>query len=74
MRRTWEWLGLNLGKHAGVVAALGLIVTLVLGVGVVRLTVSTSNADYLNKSDPAWVGNQRYTALLAGTQLPCCSP
>jgi uncharacterized protein len=66
MRRTWEWLGLNLGKHAGVVAALGLIVTLVLGVGVVRLSVSTSNADYLNKSDPAWVGNQRYTALFGG--------
>jgi hypothetical protein len=69
MRRTWEWLGLNLGRHAGLVTTIGLIVTLVFGVGVVRLTFSTSNSDYLNKNDPSWIGNQRYTSFFGGDPI-----
>ncbi len=69
MRRTWEWLGLNLGRHAGMVAAIGLVVTLVLGLGVSRLTFSTGNSDYLNKNDPAWLGNQQYSSLFGGDPI-----
>lgn len=68
-RRTWEWLGLNLGRRAGMVAAVGLLVTLVLGLGVTRLTFSTGNSDYLNKNDPAYVGNQEYSALFGGDPI-----
>ena len=69
MRRTWEWLGLNLGKHAGIVVAVTLDVTLVLGLGVSRLTFSTSDSDYLNKSDPDWLGNQQYSSLFGGDPI-----
>jgi len=69
MRRFWEWLGLNLGKHAGVVAIVGLALTFVLGLGVVQLKFSTSNSDYLNKNDALAVNNQRYTQLFGGDPM-----
>ncbi|MGH7733552.1 MAG: MMPL family transporter, partial [Gemmatimonadales bacterium] len=34
-----------------------------------QLRFSTSNADYLNKSDPAWVGNQAYTSRFGGDPM-----
>jgi len=69
MPRSWEWLGLNLGKHAGLVALTGLVITVALGFGVVQLKFSTSNSDYLNKNDPAWINNQRYTSLFGGDPM-----
>ena len=69
MRRFWEWLGLNLGKHAGIVAVVGLAVTFVLGLGVTKLQFSTSNSDYLNKNDPPGVNNQHYTQLFGGDPM-----
>ncbi|HTZ10665.1 MAG TPA: hypothetical protein VMB72_16450, partial [Acidimicrobiales bacterium] len=66
MRRTWEWLGLNLGKHAGTVASIGLLVTIALGFGLTWVRFSTSNADYLNSNDPIAVGNTEYTSLFGG--------
>ena len=69
MRRTWEWLGLNLGKRAGIVALVGLVVTVTLGLGVVKLRFSTSNSDYLNKNDPAWIDNLKYTSLFGGDPM-----
>ena len=38
MRRWWSWLGLNLGKRAGIVSVVGLLVTLSLGLGIVHLS------------------------------------
>jgi hydrophobe/amphiphile efflux-3 (HAE3) family protein len=69
MRRYWEWLGLNLGKHAGIVGVAGLLVTLLLGLGLSQLHFSTSNSDYLNKSDPAYHDNTRYQALFGGDPM-----
>lgn len=69
MRRTWEWLGLNLGRHAGVVACVGLAVTFVLGLGLARVTFSTGNSDYLNGNDPAAIGNREYTNLFGGDPI-----
>ncbi|HTZ08795.1 MAG TPA: MMPL family transporter, partial [Acidimicrobiales bacterium] len=69
MRRTWEWLGLNLGRRAGRVAMVGLVVTLALGFGIVKLRFSTSNSDYLNKTDPAWVNNVQYENVFGGDPM-----
>ncbi len=69
MRRTWEWLGLNLGKRAGTVALCGLLITLALGVGVVKLRFSTSNSDYLNNNDPAWINNVNYEKVFGGDPM-----
>ncbi len=69
MRRTWEWLGLNLGKRAGTVAIIGLLVTMVLGLGIVKLRFTTSNSDYLNTNDPAWINNVNYEKVFGGDPM-----
>jgi len=69
MRRTWEWLGLNLGKRAGTVAMLGLLITLALGLGVTKLRFTTSNSDYLNNNDPAWINNVNYEKVFGGDPM-----
>ena len=74
MRRTWEWLGLNLGRHAGVVACVGLAVTLLLGIGLTMVQFSTGDSDYLNGNDPAAIGNQEYTSLFGGDPSRSSSP
>jgi len=69
VRRTWEWLGLNLGKHAGVVASIGLALTIVLGFGLTWVRFSTSNSDYLNGNDPIEIGNTEYSSLFGGDPI-----
>ena len=69
MRRTWEWLGLNLGKRAGTVALVGLVLTFALGFGIVKLRFTTSNADYLNTNDPAWINNVNYEKVFGGDPM-----
>src|SRR5580692_10619933 len=69
MRRTWEWLGLNLGKRAGTVAICGLLITLALGFGITTLRFTTSNSDYLNNNDPAWINNVNYEKVFGGDPI-----
>ncbi len=69
MRRTWEWLGLNLGRRAGTVAMVGLLITLALGFGITTLRFTTSNSDYLNKNDPAWINNVNYEKVFGGDPM-----
>jgi hydrophobe/amphiphile efflux-3 (HAE3) family protein len=69
MRRTWEWLGLNLGKRAGTVAICGLLITLGLGFGITTLRFTTSNSDYLNTNDPAWINNVNYENVFGGDPM-----
>ena len=69
MRRTWEWLGLNLGRRAGRVALVGLIVTVALGSGITLLRFTTSNSDYLNRNDPAWINNVNYSKVFGGDPI-----
>ena len=69
MRRTWEWLGLNLGKRAGTVAICGLLLTLALGFGITKLRFTTSNSDYLNNNDPAWINNVNYEKVFGGDPM-----
>lgn len=69
MRRFWAWLGLNLGRRAGTVAIVGLAVTVVFGIGVTKLRFTTSNSDYLNRNDPAWVDNTNYEKVFGGDPM-----
>jgi hydrophobe/amphiphile efflux-3 (HAE3) family protein len=69
LRRTWEWLGLNLGKHAVLVAIVGFVITLVLGLGISQLRFTTSNSDYLNNNDRAWVNNVNYERVFGGDPM-----
>src|ERR1700723_3290344 len=69
MRRTWEWLGLNLGKRAGTVAICGLLITLGIGFGITTLRFTTSNSDYLNTNDPAWINNVNYEKVFGGDPM-----
>ena len=69
MRRTWEWLGLNLGRRAGTVALAGLVLTVGLGFGVTLLRFTTSNADYLNTNDQAWINNVNYEKVFGGDPI-----
>jgi hydrophobe/amphiphile efflux-3 (HAE3) family protein len=65
-RDAWSWLGLNLGRRAGLVAAVGLLLTIVLGLGATLLRFQTSNASYLNANDPAQIDNHRYEHYFGG--------
>jgi hypothetical protein len=69
MRRAWSWLGLNLGKHAGLVSVIGLAVTVVLGIGLTQLKFVTNITSLLNKSDPAYVHEISYEHRFGGTDL-----
>jgi hypothetical protein len=69
MSRLWSWLGLNLGKHAGVVSVVGLLVTLILGFGITRLDFATGQDSYLNKDDTVYVDNVKYQGLFGGQAM-----
>jgi len=69
MSRIWAWLGLNLGKHAGVVSVVGLLVTLILGFGATRLDFATGQDSYLNKDDQVYIDNVDYQSLFGGQAM-----
>lgn len=69
MKRFWGWLALWTGKHAGIVAVVGLMLTLILGAGTTRLQFSTSQASYLNTSDPIYQQDKIYEDLFGGQAM-----
>ena len=48
---------------------MGLIVTVALGAGVTLLRFTTSNSDYLNNNDPAWINNVNYSKVFGGDPI-----
>lgn len=66
MANMWSWLGLNLGKRAGTVSLIGLVLTVGLGLGITQLKFTTSNASYLNGTDKAQIENQNYENSFGG--------
>ncbi len=66
MQRFWSWLALWLGRHAGIVALVGLLVTLVLGYGTARLQFATGQDSYLNRGDQIAIDNVEYQSLFGG--------
>ncbi len=69
MRKFWSWLGLNLGKYANIVGVVGLLVTLILGIGMVKLKFVTSNSSYLNSTDLAQQENTSYESHFGGDPM-----
>src|SRR5262245_44869403 len=66
MRRVWAWMGLNFGKHAGIVGVVGLAITLVLGLGATKLDFATGQDAYLNKDEQVYKDNVKYQDLFGG--------
>ncbi len=69
MQRFWSWLAVELGKRAGLVALIGLIMTLVLGYGITRLEFATGQDSYLNKDDQVYIDNVAYQNLFGGQAM-----
>ena len=69
MRKFWAWLGLNLGKRAGVVSIVGLVVTVVLGAGITQLEFATGQDSYLNKDEDVYKDSVAYQDLFGGQAM-----
>jgi len=69
MRRVWAWMGLNFGKHAGIVGVVGLAITLVLGVGITKLDFATGQDSYLNKDEQVYKDSVAYQNLFGGQAM-----
>jgi hydrophobe/amphiphile efflux-3 (HAE3) family protein len=66
VKKFWSTLAVQLGKRAGVVSVVGLVMTLVLGVGITQLEFSTGQDSYLNKEDQVAKDNVAYQELFGG--------
>lgn len=69
MQRFWMWLGLELGRRAGLVAVCGLLITLGLGAGLTRLEFATGQDSYLNSDDQVYIDNVTYQDLFGGQAM-----
>ena len=69
MHKFWAWLGLNLGKHAGIVSIVGLVITVVLGAGITRLEFATGQDSYLNKGEQVYKDSVAYQDLFGGQAM-----
>ena len=69
MQKFWAWLGLNLGKRAGVVSIIGLVITVVLGAGITRLEFATGQDSYLNKGEDIYKDSVAYQDLFGGQAM-----
>src|SRR5436189_2702950 len=69
MQRFWSALAVQLGKRAGLVSVVGLLVTLVLGFGITKLDFATGQDSYLNKSDQVYKDNVAYQGLFGGQAM-----
>ena len=57
MQRFWSWLAVELGKRAGLVALVGLILTMIFGFGITRLEFATGQDSYLDDDDEVAIDN-----------------
>jgi hydrophobe/amphiphile efflux-3 (HAE3) family protein len=69
MRRVWAWMALNFGKHAGIVGAIGLAITLLAGLGITRLEFATGQDSYLNKDEQVYKDSVAYQDLFGGQAM-----
>ena len=69
MQRFWSWLAVELGKRAGLVAVIGLLLTLVAGYGTTQLKFATGQDSYLNSSDQVAKDNVAYQDLFGGEAM-----
>ena len=69
MQRFWSNLAVQLGKRAGLVSVVGLLVTVALGLGISNLKFQTGQDSYLNKSQAVYKDNLRYQDLFGGQAM-----
>ncbi|MEO6628203.1 MAG: MMPL family transporter, partial [Aquihabitans sp.] len=66
MHKFWSTLAVQLGKRAGIVALVGLLITVGLGFGITKLKFATGQESYLNKNDQVAKDNVAYQKLFGG--------
>jgi hydrophobe/amphiphile efflux-3 (HAE3) family protein len=66
VQRFWSWLAVELGRRAGLVSIVGLLVTVALGLGISQLEFATGQDSYLNKGDQVAKDNVAYQDLFGG--------
>src|SRR4051812_34955508 len=69
MQRFWMRLAVWLGKHAGVVAVIGLLITLLMGFGITQLKFQTGQDSYFNKDDQVYKDSVAYQDLFGGQAM-----
>jgi uncharacterized protein len=69
VEKFWRFIAVELGKHAGIVSVVGLLITLTLGFGITKLQFSTGQDSYLNKSDTVYKDNVAYQRLFGGQAM-----
>ena len=69
MQRFWSVLAVQLGKRAGLVSVVCLLITIVLGIGITQLKFATGQDSYLNKSDQVFKDNVAYQDLFGGQAM-----
>jgi hydrophobe/amphiphile efflux-3 (HAE3) family protein len=69
MQRFWSTLARELSRRAGLVALVGLLVTLVLGLGIGKLTFATGQDSYLNPEDQVAIDNVDYQSQFGGQAM-----
>src|SRR5215217_5667295 len=69
MQRFWSNVAVQLGKRAGVVSVVGLLITIGLGFGITKLDFATGQDSYLNKSDQVYKDNLAYQDLFGGQAM-----
>src|SRR6478672_8627802 len=69
MDRFWSWLAVTLGRRAGLVSIIGLLITVTLGAGITRLEFTSGQDAYLNKTDQVFKDNVSYQKLFGGEAM-----
>ncbi len=69
MHKFWSSLAVNLGKHAGIVSIVGLVITVVLGLGITKLEFATGQDSYLNKNEAVYKDSVAYQDLFGGQAM-----
>lgn len=66
MQKFWSKLAVTLGRRAGIVGLVGLVLTVALGFGLTRLEFATGQDSYLNADDEIAIDNEAYQSLFGG--------
>ena len=69
MQRFWSVLAVQLGKRAGLVSVIGLLITVVAGLGITQLKFATGQDSYLNADEPVAIDNVEYQKLFGGEAM-----
>ena len=69
MQRFWSWLAVSLARHAGIVTAIGLVFTVVIGFGITRIDFATGQDSYLNADSQVYKDNVAYQDIFGGEAM-----